>query len=84
VFCDTLMNLPRLTGLLGLVLHPTGTLSVPRPTSLWFAKDRPALRASLQRVADEDGLVRVIPGHGEVVASGAAGRLREAAARLGE
>jgi hypothetical protein len=82
VFCDTLLNLPRLTGLLGVFLHPTGTLSVPRPTSLWFAKDRPALRASLERVAAEDGLVRVIPGHGDVVASGAAARLREAAARL--
>ena len=83
VFCDTLLNLPRMTGLLGLVLHPTGMLSVPRPTSLWFAKDRPALRASLERVAAEDGLVRVIPGHGDVVASGAVERLREAAERLG-
>jgi hypothetical protein len=83
VFCDTLLNLPWLTGVLGLFLHPTGTLSVPRATSLWFAKDRRALRANLERLADEDGVVRVIPGHGNVVASGAAGRLREAAARLG-
>lgn len=82
VFCDTLFNVPRQTGLIGLFLHPTGMLSVPRPTSLWFAKDRPALRASLERVAAEDGLVRVIPGHGDVVTSDAAGRLREAAARL--
>jgi hypothetical protein len=82
VFCDTVLNLPKLSGLIGMMLHPTGTLSVPRPTSLLFAKDRKALRADLEKIAAEDGLVRVIPGHGAVVESGAASRLREAAARL--
>ena len=82
VFCDTLLNLPKLSGLLGFFLHPTGVLSVPRPTSLLFAKDRKALRADLQSIASQDGLVRVIPGHGQVVASDAPQKLREAAARL--
>jgi hypothetical protein len=36
----------------------------------------------LEKVAAEDGLVRVIPGHGEVVATDASERLREAARRL--
>jgi hypothetical protein len=82
IFCDTILNLPKLSGLLGFFLHPTGTLSVPRPTSLVFARDRKALRADLERIASEDGLVRVIPGHGDVVADDASRRLRDAASRL--
>jgi hypothetical protein len=82
VFCDTLLNVPKLSGVLGIFLHPTGTLSVPRPTSLWFAKDRKALRADLERVAAETPLARVIPGHGAVVDTDVSSRLREAAARL--
>jgi hypothetical protein len=82
VFCDTVLNVPKLTGVMGMVLYPTGTLSVPRVTARLFAKDRKALRADLERVAAEDGLVRVIPGHGDVVATDAARRLGEAAARL--
>jgi hypothetical protein len=82
VFCDTVLNIPKTSGILGMFLHPTGTLSVPRVTAWLFAKDRKALRADLEKIAAEDGLVRVIPGHGDVVASDAAKRLREAAARL--
>lgn len=82
VFCDTLLNLPKLSGLLGMILHPNGMLAVPRPTTWWFAKDRGALRADLLRIAAEEGLVRVIPGHGNVVAEDAAARLVEAAERL--
>lgn len=82
VFCDTLLNLPKLSGLMGIMLHPTGTLSVPRPTSLWFAKDKKALRADLERIASEPGLVRVVPGHGAIVAKDAPAALREAAGRL--
>jgi len=82
VFCDTVLNLPKLSGLMGLMLHPTGTLSVPRATSLFFTKDRGALKSDLDRIAAEDGLVRVIPGHGAVVQSDSGARLREAAARF--
>lgn len=82
VFCDTVLNLPKLSGMMGMFLHPTGTLSVPRVTAMLFAKDRRALRADLEKIAAEEGLVRVIPGHGEVVATEAAKLLREAAERL--
>lgn len=82
IFCDTLLNLPKLSGLLGAVLHPTGTLSVPRPTSLLFAKDKKALRTDLEHIAAEEELVRVIPGHGRVVTTDVEASLREAAARL--
>jgi hypothetical protein len=81
VFCDTLLNLPKMSGPMGMMLHPTGMLSVPRPTRLLFAKDPKALRADLERIADE-GVVRVVPGHGAVVVDRAEERLREAAARL--
>lgn len=82
IFCDTVLNLPLLSGIFGVLMHPTGTLAVPRPTSLWFAKDRPALRADLLRVAAQEGLCRVIPGHGDVVSTDASGRLTAAAERL--
>jgi hypothetical protein len=81
IFCDTLLNLPKLSGPLGWMMAPTGTLAVPRPTTMIFAKDKKALRADLEILAD-DSLVRVVPGHGAVVTTDAAARLREAAARL--
>ncbi|MFZ5476784.1 MAG: hypothetical protein ACOZNI_08425 [Myxococcota bacterium] len=82
IFCDTLLNLPKIPGLLGWILHPNGKLAVPRPTSWWFAKDLGALKRDLAGIADEDGLARVVPGHGDVVAESAAEKLREAAGRL--
>jgi hypothetical protein len=82
VFCDTVLNLPKLSGWQGVILHPTGTLAVPRPTEWLFTKDKGALRSDLLRIAANDGLVRVIPGHGSIVASEAQERLREAAERL--
>jgi hypothetical protein len=82
VFCDTVLNVPKLSGFMAMMLYPTGTLSVPRTTSLLFAKDRKALRADLEKIAAQDGLIRIIPGHGDIVGTDAARRLREAAARL--
>jgi hypothetical protein len=81
VFCDTVMNLPKLSGLMGWLRHPTGTLSVPRSASL-VAKDRHALKSDLLRVAARKDLVRVVPGHGEVVRDRAREALRLAAERL--
>ncbi len=80
IFCDTLLNLPKMSGPLGWMMHPTGTLAVPRPTTMIFAKDKKALRADLEAIAED--VVRVVPGHGAVVEEDAAARVREAAARL--
>jgi hypothetical protein len=82
VYCDTVQNLPKLSGLLGWLLHPTGVLAVPRPTRVLFARPRSALRRDLLRTAAEDGLVRVIPGHGAVVRDHAKEQLRATAERL--
>ena len=81
VFCDTVMNLPKMSGFMGWLRHPTGTLSVPRSASL-LATDRGALREDLLDVADEEDLVRVIPGHGPIVRYRAREALRAAAERL--
>jgi hypothetical protein len=81
VFCDTVMNLPKLSGVMGWLRYPTGTLSVPRSASL-LAKDRRALQSDLLRVASRKDLVRVIPGHGAVVRYRAKEALRTAAERL--
>jgi hypothetical protein len=84
VFCDTVLNVPPSRGLNGLLLAPTGTVSVPRATRWFFAKDSRALRADLAEIAASDGLTRMIPGHGALVTVDAALRLREAAERLRE
>lgn len=82
VYCDTLLNIPKMGGLLGFFLHPTGVLSVPRPTTWFLAKDLGALRADLLSVAAIDGLRRIVPGHGAVVDTDTTARLTEAAARI--
>jgi len=82
VFCDTLLNIPKQNFLLEMFLNPTGVLAVPRMTRVWFAKNLAELRADLERLSQHDGLVRIIPGHGAIVATDAAARLAEAAARL--
>lgn len=82
VFCDTVLNLPKLGGAIGFLLHPTGTLSVPRATSWFFVKDRQELRTDLLSIAETAKLMRVIPGHGRPVVEQASTRLREASEKL--
>lgn len=82
VYCDAVLNLTARGGFFGWLLAPTGTVAVPRATRWFFAKNLKELRADLLRVAQTDGLTRVIPGHGAVVSADAATRLREAAERL--
>jgi hypothetical protein len=82
IFCDTLLNMPRLSGVMGFVLGPTGTLSVPRMSKLFFLKDRRAFRRTLETLAADSGLVRVLPGHGDAITANASQRLQEAAERL--
>ena len=82
VFCDTVLNLPKLGGPMGFILHPTGTLSVPRATRWLFAKDSNELRRDLEAIAETPNLTRVIPGHGPIVREQAAGQLLAAAKRL--
>jgi len=82
VFCDTVLNVPKMGGALGFFLHPTGTLSVPRVTRWLFAKDRNQLRNDLLAIAQIPNLARVIPGHGNIVSEKSSSDLRLAAERL--
>jgi len=81
VFCDTILNLPAMGGVLGFLLHPTGAPSVPRFTRWFFAKDKATLKADLVALATRRP-VRLIPGHGPVVTDGATAALEAAAGRL--
>lgn len=82
VFCDTLLNLPKMGGLFGVFLHPTGMLSVPRATRMIFMKDKRTLADDLTSIAATKGLIRIVPGHGKIIATEADARMREAAERL--
>jgi len=83
VFCDTLLNIPPMGGLMGLALSPTGTLGIPRAIRWMMMKDKQALKNDLLGIAATDGLVRLIPGHGATVTKDVAARTKEAAERLG-
>lgn len=80
VFNDMLMNYAEPQGgVMGLFIAPTGRLAVPRFARWFFASDRRALRADLERIAADD-LRRIIVSHGDRVEGDAADRLRAAAA----
>ena len=84
-FGDTVMNLPHLPGLDGLLLRLLGSTGGPRVTMLsrWFAlRDRRRVRNHLLRLAETPGLVRLIPCHGGVISKDPAGVLRRVANRL--
>jgi hypothetical protein len=82
IFCDTVLNMPVLPGFFGFILHPTGQPAVPRATRWFFLKDSAALKADLGKVAATDGLVRIISGHGKLIASDAPAAMRAAVATL--
>lgn len=83
VFCDLLLNVPLRAGWKGALLHPSGTLSVPRFASWMLINDKKLLRADLEGLAGAEGVTTVIPGHGDPITTDTRERLREAAARLG-
>lgn len=83
VFCDTVLNVPPMSGLFGFLLAPTGQPSVPRLVRWMMASDKGALRSDLERLASEDGLRRIIPGHGKMISQDAIGALRTAIGTLG-
>lgn len=85
VFNDAVFNVPHQPGLGGMVLRLMGSSGGPKTTPLArFAlfKDKPAARASLAQLAETPDLVRIVPGHGDVVHDDAAGVLRAVAAGL--
>lgn len=82
VSADVLCNVHGAKGFTRFFLGPTDCLSVPRFARLVLAKDTRALKRHLEKLAAEPGLERILVCHGKDVLTGAAGALRDAAARL--
>ena len=84
VFNDVLFNIPSLPGFSGFVLKLMGSTGGPKVTRVGqflVVKDKPALRAHLERLAVPE-VRRLVPGHGDLVQEGAPEVLREVAGRL--
>jgi hypothetical protein len=78
---DVFMNIPRSTSFITTLLRTAGGPKVPPLFRLLGIRDKRAVRAHLERLADTPGLARIVPSHGDVVTSDAAGLLRRVAAR---
>ncbi|HTR53105.1 MAG TPA: hypothetical protein VMJ10_20560 [Kofleriaceae bacterium] len=73
VFNDVINNLPKLKGMMGVMLAPTGRPSVPRIFRWFFVKDKTKFTAMIEGLAAKPDLVRVIVSHGEMLAKPAEG-----------
>jgi hypothetical protein len=81
-FCDTILNVPKRTGMIGFMLAPSGEVSAPRMMRWMAIKDKRAFAAHLEKLASEPGLARVFFGHGAPVTENAPAALRKVAAQL--
>lgn len=82
VFNDAVLNVPVKGGLGNWFMAPTGTVSVPRFARWMFVKSAGETKEHLSELAKTPGLAHLVPGHGDVVAQGAAEALSAAAQRL--
>lgn len=81
VFNDVLLNMPKLSGVVGFFLAPTGRASVPRFSRWLLVKDKGAFARHVDSWAKPD-LARVIVGHGSMLTDRPADTLRAATAAL--
>jgi hypothetical protein len=82
VFNDVVNNLPKMSGLFGFLLAPTGKPSVPRLAKWITVSDRPALKAHLEKLAAAPNLSRIIVSHGAVMTAEPGDILRTVASAL--
>src|SRR6202035_3599571 len=82
VFNDCVNNLPKLSGLFGFLLSPTGMPAVPRITRWFMMKDGPAFRGHLEKLAETPDLARIIVSHGKPMTDKPGDVLKTVAARL--
>jgi hypothetical protein len=82
VLNDAVNNLPKMTGLFGFLLAPTGQPSVPRIARWMMIKDKPAFRAHLETLAATPNLERIIVSHGALLADRPHDVLRTVASAL--
>jgi hypothetical protein len=72
VFNDVIANHPKLRGVWGVVLAPTGQPGIPRVIRMLMIKDKAKLRAHLEQLAALPDLRRVIVSHGKMLTDPAA------------
>ncbi len=82
VVCDAIFNLPRLRGVMGFLLAPTGKVAISRVARWFLVKDKRAFAAELTRLAETPELRRVLVGHGSPIVDEPAAALRSAAAQI--
>lgn len=86
VFNDAIFNMPHVRGFAGWVIRnitqSTGGPRVTRLFRLAVLKDKQALRADLERLADTPELRRMIVSHHRMVEGDAASAIRDAAATI--
>lgn len=83
VFNDAVLNMPKLGGIFGFLLSPTGMTSVPRIGRWITVSDAGEFRKHLEELADTPDLRRSFFAHGATLTEGVPEALRAAAARLG-
>jgi hypothetical protein len=82
VFNDAILNMPKMGGIPGFFMGPTGQLSIPRFAHWMLVSDKRALRGHLERLSKSEGLSRIIVGHGRTVKERASEMLAGVAAGL--
>ena len=85
VINDMMMNMPHIGGFggfIGRAIGFTGPTKLPPITKFMLVKDKAALRADLERLAETPDLRRIVPSHGDVVTSDPARALRHVAATV--
>jgi hypothetical protein len=82
VFNDMITNMPKLGGVVGFILAPTGRPGIPRFARWMMVKDKSAFRGHVEKLASATNLQRVIVSHGAVMSDKPAAALEEALTAL--
>jgi hypothetical protein len=80
VINDAVCNMPKMKGMMGMLMAPTGQPSVPRVTRWFLVKASGALGEHLDRLAAIPDLKRAILSHGDNLTADPAAALRTARA----
>lgn len=82
VFCDAILNVPKLGFPLGFFLGPTGRVSAPRVVRWLALKNKRAFADQLEQLAATPGLERVMFGHGKPITDDPRGALMSVVQQL--
>jgi hypothetical protein len=78
VLNDAINNIPKLGGMIGVMLAPTGQVSVPRIYRWFFVKNKKEFCDGIEKLAATPGLERVIVSHGKMLTDKPAEQLKSA------